>query len=98
MTTLNARAASQARAAGAHALTDVTGFGLVGHTHELAFASGLSAVIEASAVPAIEGVLELLVRRARPGRRVAAQPAGRGRVHDVGTGVRMTARGWCATR
>jgi selenide,water dikinase len=60
MTTLNARAASQARAAGAHALTDVTGFGLLGHTHELALASGLAAEIDASAVPAIEGVLELL--------------------------------------
>ena len=60
MTTLNARAAQQARAAGAHALTDVTGFGLLGHTHELAFASGLAAEIDAAAVPAIEGVLELL--------------------------------------
>src|SRR5215218_7190814 len=60
MTTLNARAAEQARAAGAHALTDVTGFGLLGHTHELAEASGLAAEIDASAVPAIDGVLELL--------------------------------------
>jgi selenide,water dikinase len=60
MTTLNARAAAQARAAGAHALTDVTGFGLLGHTHELALASGLAAEIDAAAVPAIEGVLELL--------------------------------------
>ena len=60
MTTLNARAALQARAAGAHALTDVTGFGLLGHTHELALASGLAASIDAGAVPAIEGVLELL--------------------------------------
>ena len=40
MTTLNDRAAEQARAAGAHALTDVTGFGLLGHVHELAEASG----------------------------------------------------------
>jgi selenide,water dikinase len=60
MTTLNAVAAEQARAAGAHALTDVTGFGLLGHTHELAEASGLAAEIDAAAVPAIEGVLELL--------------------------------------
>ncbi len=60
MTTLNDRAAEQARAAGAHALTDVTGFGLLGHAHELAAASGLAAEIDAGAVPAIDGVLELL--------------------------------------
>ena len=60
MTTLNDRAADQARAAGAHALTDVTGFGLLGHVHELAEASGLAAEIDAAAVPAIDGVLELL--------------------------------------
>jgi selenide,water dikinase len=60
MTTLNDRAAGHARAAGAHALTDVTGFGLLGHVHELAAASGLAAEIDAAAVPAIAGVLELL--------------------------------------
>jgi selenide,water dikinase len=60
MTTLNARGAEQARAAGAHALTDVTGFGLLGHLHELASASGLAAELDATAVPAIDGVLELL--------------------------------------
>jgi selenide,water dikinase len=60
MTTLNDRAAEHARAAGAHALTDVTGFGLLGHVHELAAASGLAAEIDAAAVPAIEGVLALL--------------------------------------
>jgi selenide,water dikinase len=60
MTTLNATGAEQARAAEAHALTDVTGFGLLGHVHELAEASGLAAEIDASAVPAIAGVLELL--------------------------------------
>ena len=60
MTTLNERAAADARAAGAHALTDVTGFGLLGHLHELALASGCAAEVEAAAVPAIEGVLDLL--------------------------------------
>lgn len=60
MSTLNRDAAAAARAAGVHAMTDVTGFGLLGHLHELAVASGLSAEIEAEAVPAIEGVLELL--------------------------------------
>ena len=56
---MNDVAADQARAAGAHALTDVTGFGLLGHVHELALASGLAAEIDASAVPAIDGVLDL---------------------------------------
>jgi selenide,water dikinase len=60
MATLNDRAGEQVRAAGAHALTDVTGFGLLGHAHEMAEASGLAAEIEAAAVPAIDGVLELL--------------------------------------
>ena len=60
MTALNDRAAAQARAAGAHALTDVTGFGLLGHLHELAAASGLAAEVDAAAVPAIDGVLALL--------------------------------------
>jgi selenide,water dikinase len=60
MTELNAGASRAARAAGAHGMTDVTGFGLLGHLHELAEASGVAAVVEATAVPAIEGVLELL--------------------------------------
>src|SRR6188472_2450630 len=60
MSELNAGASERARAAGASALTDVTGFGLLGHVHELAEASGLSAEIDAGAIPAIDGVLELL--------------------------------------
>ncbi len=62
MTNLNADAASAALEAGAHAATDVTGFGLLGHLHELALGSGVAAVVEASAVPAIDGVLELAER------------------------------------
>jgi selenide,water dikinase len=60
MTTLNDVAASQAVGAGASALTDVTGFGLLGHVHELALASGVAAEISAGAIPAISGVLSLL--------------------------------------
>jgi selenide,water dikinase len=60
MVTLNRDAAAAARAAGVHAMTDVTGFGLAGHLHELTLASGLGAEVEAAAIPAIEGVLELL--------------------------------------
>lgn len=60
MAELNASAAEAARAAGAHAVTDVTGFGLLGHLHELALASGLAAEVDARSVPAMDGVLELL--------------------------------------
>ena len=60
MTELNAGASAAARAAKAHAMTDVTGFGLLGHLHSLGRASGVAAVIDANAVPAIDGVLELL--------------------------------------
>ena len=60
MTTLNRDAAVAAREAGASAVTDVTGFGLLGHLHELTRASGLSARVDATAVPALTGVLELL--------------------------------------
>jgi selenide,water dikinase len=60
MTELNRDASRAAVAAGASAMTDVTGFGLLGHLHELTSASGLSAEVEANAVPVIEGVLDLL--------------------------------------
>ena len=60
MTTLNRDAASAAVEAGASAMTDVTGFGLLGHLHELAAASGVAVEVEADAVPAIAGVMELL--------------------------------------
>jgi selenide,water dikinase len=60
MSALNDRASAAARAAGASAMTDVTGFGLLGHLHSLGRASGVAAAIDATAVPAIDGVLELL--------------------------------------
>lgn len=66
MTTLNRDASERAVAAGASAMTDVTGFGLLGHLHELCRASGVSAEIESDAVPAIGGVLELLTGEAPP--------------------------------
>ena len=60
MTTLNARAAEAVLAVGPSAMTDVTGFGLLGHLWELCTASAVSARVEAGAVPAIEGVVGLL--------------------------------------
>jgi len=44
---------------GVHALTDVTGFGLLGHLLELARGAGLSATLEMDKVPLLPGVLQL---------------------------------------
>jgi selenide,water dikinase len=60
MTTLNADASKAAVRLGATAMTDVTGFGLLGHLHELTKASGFAAEVSAGAVPALPGVLDLL--------------------------------------
>ena len=60
MTVLNRDAGDAAVAAGASAMTDVTGYGLLGHLHELCEASGVAAEVDAASVPAIDGVLDLL--------------------------------------
>jgi selenide, water dikinase len=60
MTALNDTASAAALAAGAHAATDVTGFGLLGHLHNLARESDLAAEVDAAAVPFIDGVDDLL--------------------------------------
>jgi selenide,water dikinase len=54
MTTLNAAAAAAALAAGARCATDVTGFGLLGHLHKMSRASGVTAVLDAAAVPYLD--------------------------------------------
>ncbi len=59
MTTLNAAAAEAMVEAGASAATDVTGFGLLGHLHIALGGSGVSAAIDASRVPLIDGTLQL---------------------------------------
>ena len=78
MTTLNRDGAAAALAAGVHGMTDVTGFGLLGHLHELALASGVAAEVDAAAVPAIEGVVELL---SDPEQRAVAGGTRRNRAH-----------------
>jgi len=62
MTTLNAGARDAAAELGGdvHAATDVTGFGLLGHLRELAVASGVTVELDATAVPVIDGVRDLL--------------------------------------
>jgi selenide,water dikinase len=60
MTTLNRDAGAAAVAAGARAATDVTGFGLLGHLFKMMRASGTSAVLDAAAVPYLDGAREAL--------------------------------------
>ena len=55
MTALNRDASAAALAAGAVCATDVTGFGLLGHLHKLARASGVTAVLDRTAVPYLDG-------------------------------------------
>ena len=59
MRTLNRDAADALRAFSPSAVTDVTGFGLLGHAHEMASRSGVRLVLEAERWPALPGALEV---------------------------------------
>jgi selenide, water dikinase len=60
MVTLNRDACAAALEAGLSAGTDVTGFGLLGHLYKMARASGVTAVIDAAAVPYLDGARQAL--------------------------------------
>lgn len=62
MATLNDVAGAALAAHGAHAATDVTGYGLLGHLQEVCAASGAGATIELDSVPILEGVADLIER------------------------------------
>ncbi len=59
MTTLNRDAALAAAEVRAEAVTDVTGFGLLGHLHTMLASSGVAATVDATAVPFIHGSVGL---------------------------------------
>ena len=67
MTELNAAAGEAMVEAEAEAATDVTGFGLLGHLHNMLRGSGVSAEVDASAVPLLEGALGLAADGIVPG-------------------------------
>ena len=67
MTTLNASASRAMLAAHAHAATDVTGYGLLGHAHEMARASGVALRFAASQIPVYELARELIDAGIAPG-------------------------------
>ncbi len=50
-----------------HALTDVTGFGLIGHAREMALASNVSLVFHSANIPVLEGALDCIRAGYTPG-------------------------------
>jgi selenide, water dikinase len=73
MTTLNADWADVLRAFRPNAVTDVTGFGLLGHAHEMAERSGVRLVLDSSTWPALDGALEVV----RAGEKTGGDPRNR---------------------
>ena len=69
MARLNAGAARILMDAGAavHAMTDITGFGLAGHGHEMAAQSGLALRFRTADLPVLPGAIGYLAAGARPG-------------------------------
>ena len=67
LTKLNSIGAQLGKIDGVHAMTDVTGFGLLGHLSEMAAGSGLSAMLSYNDVPVLEGAKEYLEQKVVPG-------------------------------
>jgi selenide,water dikinase len=62
MTTSAAAASVAMQRVGAHACTDVTGFGLLGHAYEMARGSNVCLKIDSARVPLLPGVLDLIAQ------------------------------------
>src|SRR2546429_2409674 len=73
MRTLNRDAAEVLRPLEPHAVTDVTGFGLFGHTREVAERSGVRLRLQSERLPALDGALDM----ARQGVRTSGDPRNR---------------------
>jgi selenide, water dikinase len=67
MTELNDRAAELLRGFEPGAVTDVTGFGLFGHAHEVAERSGVRLVLDAAGLPALPGAFAAAAGGVRTG-------------------------------
>lgn len=67
MTTLNSLGEKLSAIEGVKAMTDVTGFGLLGHLSEMCQGSGLSAKIEFGKIPVIPSIHQYLEQQCIPG-------------------------------
>lgn len=68
MATLNATAAEAMLEVGVRAATDLTGFGLLGHLHEMLLASGCAGEVDLLAVPLFDRAYDYAVQSVVPGR------------------------------
>jgi len=67
MLKLNRAAARLTQDVGAHACTDITGFGLIGHTTEVAEKSGVRIALYGSTIPLLDGALQYAADGHMPG-------------------------------
>jgi len=67
LTTVNRIGEALGKLEGVHAMTDVTGFGLLGHLTEMAEGSGLSAELNYGSVKTVPGVEEYILQKTIPG-------------------------------
>lgn len=67
MLTLNNTACRAMLATGAHACTDITGFGFLGHAREMAAAGNVTLIVDAASVPLLPGAYEYAAAGAIPG-------------------------------
>ena len=68
MASLNADACAAMQEVGVHAGTDITGFGILGHLHEMFLGSGCAGDLDFASVPLFDGVLDYAAQGVVPGR------------------------------
>ena len=94
MTTLNRDWADVLRAFRPNAVTDVTGFGLLGHAYETAERSGVRLVLEAAAWPALAGALEVARAGEKTGGDRRNRDFGAAQVEADGVAGELLTLGW----
>lgn len=67
MSTLNRGGSQAAQVAGVHAMTDITGYGLLGHAHEMAHLAGVDFVLSYRDLPWLPGALRYAEQSIFPG-------------------------------
>lgn len=67
MISLNREGSQAAQAVGVHAMTDITGYSLIGHAHEMAHLSGVDVRLNFESLPFLPGALDYAKANTFPG-------------------------------